>query len=369
MDRSILVFTTSLVVSVCAVLSAFGFRGRVNTVGIDLGTTYSVVAINEFGKVRVFSDDQNLTLTLSAVGFSTDGITVGREARHAETYIYDAKRFIGRPFVQDHPYPFETVPNGTTTGFKLNPALGFGSSITPEDVGSIIVRRLKQIAEADLGHGVSQAVICVPASFDAAQISATSVAFKRAGLKVARVMPEPVAAACAYGLHKRDVSHVLVYDFGGGTLDVSVLYVQDGSIEVVANGGDNDLGGTDLDQCLASRFQECCTERFALAEGMKIELSHADVVSRDCCGHVTVSRDDFERDCAHIFRRAIDIVLTTLENAMIDISLIDEVVLVGGSSRIPKIRQQLKDALGIHKLNTEIDPDVTVAVGAASILD
>lgn len=368
MDRSMLMLVTSLLVSTCAVLAAFGFRGRVNTIGVDLGTTFSVVAVNEFGNVRVFSDDMNLTLTPSAVGFSANGITVGREARHAATRIYDAKRFIGRPYVKEHPYPFETVPNGTSTGFKLNPSLGFGPSILPEDIGAIIVRRLKQIAEADLGHAVSQAVVCVPASFDAEQIRATSIAFKRAGLKVARVMPEPVAAACAYGLHKSK-GHVLVYDFGGGTLDVSVLYVQDGSIEVVANGGDNDLGGTDLDQCLAKKFDDCCKDRFKIAESMKIELSVKDEVSRDCCGHVTISRHDFETDCGHIFQRAIDIVLSTLENAMIDIALIDEVVLVGGSSRIPKIRQQLKDALGIHKLNTDIDPDVTVAVGAASILD
>lgn len=399
-----LIFAASALVSVCAILSALGFRGRVSVIGVDLGTTFSVVAVSEHGSVRVFSDPSGEVLLPSAVAFLEDGrVLVGREARnHADArhVIYDAKRFIGRQFAdpsvatQAAGYSFAVVANGTETAFGLDQALGHGKAVSPEDVGAHVVRTLKSFAIEDLGHDIRQAVICVPASFGPDQIRATGEAFKRAGLSVARVMPEPVAAACAYGLQRKpNVSHILVYDFGGGTLDVSVLYVRDGSIEVVTNGGDNNLGGTDFDRCVAGGFptlevpdEQCGHEVCAphvlvrLATEMKIELSAAPVASRVCLAgprcdalhpmNLTLTRLAFETSvCGHLFDRAIHVVQKTLDDAMIRTADIDEVVLVGGTSRIPKVRSQLKHLLEVDRLNTEIDPDVTVAVGAASILD
>lgn len=410
-DKSMVILVVSVMVSACAVLSALGFRGRVSVIGVDLGTTFSVVAVRENdGNVRVFRDQEGHVLTPSAVAYLPEGrVVVGRgakESRDARHSIYDAKRFIGRryrdPSVADQAkgYSFDVVANGTETAFALDPSLGHGPSVSPVDVGAAIVSFLKAVAQRDLGHDVSQAVVCVPAGFEARQIQATADAFKLAGLKVARVMPEPVAAACAYGLQKKpNISHILVYDFGGGTLDVSVLYVRDESIEVVTNGGDNDLGGTDFDHCVASSFAskvdtlpptECPSRQqpdvcwphvvLSFAEAMKIEVSHSPRATRTClvgpsCDDLhpvslTLTRDDFETSlCGHLFDRAIGVVDSTLSDAMIPKSDIDEVVLVGGTSRIPKVRSMLKSALGVDRLNTEIDPDVTVAVGAASVLD
>mmetsp|Transcript_18008 Transcript_18008/g.56494 ORF Transcript_18008/g.56494 Transcript_18008/m.56494 type:complete len:410 (-) Transcript_18008:148-1377(-) len=407
-DKSILIFAVSALVSACAVLSALGFRGRVSVIGVDLGTTFSVVAVSEQGRVRVFRDEAGEALTPSAAAFAAGGrVLVGREAlRHGDArhVIYDAKRFIGRRFAdpsvaaQAGGYSFSVVRNGSETAFALEPRLGHGPAVSPEEVGAHVVRRLKALATTDLGHGVRQAVMCVPAGFGPEQIRATGEAFKRAGLGVARVMPEPVAAACAYGLQRKpNVSHVLVYDFGGGTLDVSVLYVRDGSIEVVTNGGDNDLGGTDFDHCIADSFpgpfdlprdapcddaDDLCAPHvlLRLAEQIKIDLTDATAATRTCRAGPTcdalrpvslsLDRDTFQSSlCAHLFDRALKVVHHTLSGAMIDKADIDEVVLVGGTSRIPHVRNQLRAALQVDRLNTEIDPDVTVAVGAASILD
>jgi molecular chaperone DnaK (HSP70) len=212
-------------------------------------------------------------------------------------------------------------------------------------------------------------------------------------------MPEPVAAAVAYGLHKKEnVHHILVFDFGGGTLDVSILYVQKGSIEVVANGGDNDLGGTDFDGCIADDLTkqvnavasstdcddfvttEPCEPHVLqqLAEEMKVQVSSVDSVSRKCAARtkkgceeleLILTKQRFEKTCAHLFQRALKTVDDTLVNGMLTKKDVDEVVLVGGTSRVPHMRDLLRKSIGVSKLNLEIDPDVTVAVGAASILD
>lgn len=374
---------------------------------VDLGTTFSVAAVSEKGLVRVFKDAEGEVLTPSAVAFLPAGrLLVGRQAREhpeARHVIYDAKRFIGRRFsepsvqAQAAGYSFAVVANGSETVFALDVSLGHGVAVAPEEVGAHVVRYLKSIAMKDLGHGIRQAVICVPASFGPEQIRATGDAFKRAGLSIARIMPEPVAAACAYGLQRKpNISHILVYDFGGGTLDVSVLYVRDGSIEVVTNGGDNDLGGTDFDHCIAKHLgvhdvptlpcgrddRRVCSPHnlLHLATEIKLDLSDEQSATRFCLAgltcetlqpiNLTLSRPDFEtRVCGHLFDRAISVVDRTLTEAMIDTEDIDEVVLVGGSTRIPKVRSQLKVALRVNRLNTDIDPDVTVAVGAASVLD
>ncbi|MEO1479090.1 MAG: Hsp70 family protein [Bacteroidota bacterium] len=411
--QSLLILGVSALVATCAVLSALGFRGRASTVGIDLGTTYSVIAISDaraaemaglkdtfVPAARVIAYEDGEVLTPSVVGFDQGRPVVGRdvaERREEDLWpvVRDAKRFIGRAF-EDAPaareYQFRVVRNGSRAAFELG-----GASVLPEDIGALVVRRLVEEAKRDLGHDVvTSAVIAVPAAFGADQIRATADAFKLAGLRVARILKEPVAAAVAYGLNKKPgVDHVLVYDFGGGTLDVSVLYVQDGSVEVVANHGDNDLGGTDFDHCLLRALQAALAEDqsahaeeeedsasgedcgrasvlLRLAEALKIELSAADSATIRCRGDktLTVTREAFETAlCGHLFARAVATVHETLETSMIRTSDIDEVVLVGGTSRIPKVRSDLRTALGVTKLNTDIDPDVTVAVGAASVID
>ncbi|KAJ1455154.1 heat shock protein 70 family [Pelagophyceae sp. CCMP2097] len=404
-DSSILIFVVSVLVSGCAMMSAMGFRGRVSVVGIDLGTTYSVVAVSEGGKVRIFRDSQNRSLTASTVAFLKDGVVlVGEAARwhkdvDARHVIYDAKRFIGRRFddesvaAQAKGYSFQVVQNETGFGvaFSLDPALGHGSRVSAEAVGAHVLKHLMSIVHADLGHDlVTRSVIAVPAGFSADQTRATATAYKKAGLSVARIMPEPVAAAVAYGLQRRaNVHHVLVYDFGGGTLDVAILYVQDGSIEVVANGGDNDLGGTDFDSCIenelaaqvaataASTSEVCanaCAKSFLaqLSERMKIRLSDEEHVVESCCGgavQLQMTQEDFFFACSALFQRATAVVHATLADANLTTDDIDEVVVVGGTSRMPKVREDLRWALKVDHLNTEIDPDVTVAYGAASILD
>ena len=421
LDSSMLILFVSLLVSACAVASALGFRGRVEVVGIDLGTTYSVVAVSEGRKgVRVFDDPSRGKLTASTVAFLKGGaVAVGAAAKaHAAKdprhVLFDAKRFIGRDFddesvaLQAKKYTFEVVKDANSTGcaFALD-VPGHPATATPVDVGAEVVKALMRTVHDDLGHeNVKRAVIAVPASFGPAQIAATGDAFKAAGLKVVRVMPEPVAAAVAYGLHKKkDVNHVLVYDFGGGTLDVSILYVQDGSIEVVANGGDNDLGGTDFDQCVAedlaadvaaqtgagdsvARASGCeareplCARHVLASMGERLKIAVSDAASADaaclapresCDDLVRVefayTRKRFENACDHLFVRAIDTVARTLDEGMLTHRDIDEVVMVGGTSRVPRVRDTLRDHLRVDKLNTEIDPDVTVAVGAASILD
>jgi len=411
----ILILFVSVLVAFCAVLSALGFKGRVEVVGIDLGTTYSVVAVSEGRKVRLFEDPKRGKLTASTVAFLRGGeILVGEAARRHGVkdpahVIFDAKRFIGRTFddptvaEQAGKYAFSVEPlkNDTTrVAFGLN-VEGQPAQTTPELVGAEVVKALMRTVEADLGHqNVKRAVIAVPASFGPPQIAATGEAFKAAGLKVARVMPEPVAAAVAYGLHKKaDIHHILVFDFGGGTLDVSILYVQKGSIEVVANGGDNDLGGTDLDACVAGNLTAqaalalgdeglaaaatCDTAKppcaphviVGLAEQLKVAVSGVESASRSCSAcdgravPLELSRAAFEEACAPLFERAVATVQTTLDEGMLTRSDVDEVVLVGGTSRIPIMRERLRAHLQVPRLNTEIDPDVTVAVGAASILD
>ena len=409
MSGHILILFVSVLVAVSAVLSALGFKGRVEVIGVDLGTTYSVAAVSEKGRVRVFEDPVRGKLTASTVAFLQDGgVLVGNQAkRHAlkdpKNVIYDAKRFIGRKYddpsvgEQAKKYAFAVVENTTThdAAFRVH-----GRTIAPSEVGAEVVKALLKTVNDDLGHeNVKRAVIAVPASFGAAQTAATGEAFKAAGLRVARVMPEPVAAAVAYGLHKKEnVHHILVFDFGGGTLDVSILYVQKGSIEVVANGGDNDLGGTDFDGCIADDLTkqvtavsvdtDCddfvTTEPCAphvlqqLAEEMKVQVSSTDTVSRKCAARtkkgceeleLTLTKQRFEKTCAHLFQRALKTVDDTLTNGMLTKKDVDEVVLVGGTSRVPHMRELLRKSIGVSKLNLEIDPDVTVAVGAASILD
>jgi molecular chaperone DnaK (HSP70) len=295
-----------------------------------------------------------------------------------------------------------------------------------------VLKFLLGITADFLGHNqVNKAVIAVPAKFDANQRKATADAYKNAGLKVVRVIEEPTAAAVAYKLHKKsNIHHILVYDFGGGTLDVSILYVSKGSVQVYATDGDETLGGSDFDICLSNTIQEriesvtskkishthvqtdafsqgmvkdlCTLSTIRIkAEEIKKQLTYNDHVEFNChlpepaedstlavssspqatsvsgspssipLGPVafTVSKaEDFEKGCQHLFQRALLPVTRLLDGLEMSKDDIDEVVLVGGSTRIPLVKQQLREYFG-KELNDNIDPDITVAYGAASILD
>ena len=258
-----------LLVLACAYLAHRGFRGRVNTIGVDLGTTFSVVGVNVDNQVHIVTDAQGHRLFPSVVSYLPDGVVVAaheaaaRLGDHPRDTIYNSKRFIGRSLADDgvleyassHPFTVRSVGTDVSPygqiGFQLSTlATGHATStLSPEAVGAEVLRHLLRVTADYLGYSqVTRAVIAVPAKFNAAQRAATGAAFAAAGLKVARVMEEPTAAAVAYQLHKkRDIHHILVYDFGGGTLDVSVLYVHKGSVEVYATDGDEELGGGDFD--------------------------------------------------------------------------------------------------------------------------
>ena len=261
----------SIVVAVCAALAALGFRGRVSTIGVDLGTTFSVVGVSINGKVMIIEDKNGNKIFPSVVAFENDG-SVAAVSYGALPYlsmkpqntIYNAKRFMGGNLVDETTiayaaaHPYKVIPanlaNNTKVGFEL-PQIGTDTKpivVTPENVGTQVLKHLLSLTATFLGHNqVNKAVICVPAKFTPAQRAATGEAYKAAGLKVVRVLEEPTAAAVAYKLHKKsNIHHILVYDFGGGTLDVSLLFVSKGSVQVYATDGDETLGGSDLDTCL-----------------------------------------------------------------------------------------------------------------------
>lgn len=278
----------------------------------------------------------------------------------------------------------------TSMGISNYSAIGFNVTnrrkiVTPEEVGSYVLKGLLKVTSLFLGHNqVKKAVIAVPAKFNEQQRAATGLAYKLAGLKVVRVIEEPTAAAVAYQLHKKkNIHHILVYDFGGGTLDVSILYIAQGSVQVYATDGDETLGGSDLDLCLQDyilsklprdtvKDAHIPTIRL-LAEYTKKLLSSDDsahvLVPLNGSNHtIHVVRSDFETTCSNIFDRSLVPVTRLLGGLEMSPNDIDEVVLVGGTTRIPKIKAMLKSFFG-KELNDHIDPDITVAYGAASILD
>lgn len=317
-----------------ATLSAFGFRGRVHTVGIDLGTTFSVVAVKLNGTVEVIPDREGRFATPSVVSFRPDGsVLVGHDAtpflaKDPNRTIYNAKRFIGRRFsdavVQEERsrHPFKVV-----AARDDDDAVRFSTDhgeIAPEDVGTHILRTLKKSAQIFLGH--SQAVttvVAVPADFGSSARKATRRAFEAAGFSVVRVIDEPTAAAVAYGLHRcSDVHHVLVFDLGGGTLDTSLIHINEGSVQVLLEDGDAHLGGEDFDASMMTllrrRFAELppsssCLSHASLkkmAERAKRELSVSPETSVSCGDsegrgtfRTVVSRHDFEEEAADLFDR------------------------------------------------------------------
>jgi molecular chaperone DnaK len=365
-------------------------------IGIDLGTTNSVVAVMEGKEPKVIANKEGNRLTPSVVAFNDKGETlVGDIARrqavtNPKRTIYSIKRFMGRRHNEvageEKMVPYEVV-GGPEDYVKVKAG---DQTCTPPEVSAKVLRSLKESAESYLGHKVNKAVITVPAYFNDAQRQATKDAGQIAGLEVMRIINEPTAAALAYGLEKKAQEKIVVFDLGGGTFDVSVLEVADGVFRVISTNGDTHLGGDDFDQTLINhvadqfkkeqgidlrkdtmalqRLQEAC-------EKAKKELSSAQstdinlpFITADASGpkhlQVTITRAQFEQMCDALVERCRGPVVQALKDAKLDPKDIDEVVLVGGSTRIPKVQELVKKLFN-KEPHKGVNPDEVVALGAA----
>jgi len=464
------------------IMGMMGFRGRATTAGIDLGTTNSVICIQApskgIGNITCIPDANGSPIIPSVVSFlgdksdrkanrkkekasksqltqhkdffpPTSHVVVGHLAKnriesHPHQTIYHAKRLLGRSYqdpavvAMQKEVEFEMSDNEDEEYDTVQIDIKHDNSVvvSPSQIGAYVVHYMMDLAANHLGHGnVQSAVICVPAKFNAQQRAETAMAFRQAGVKVSRIIEEPTAAALAYGLHKKEgVEYILVYDFGGGTLDVSLLHVTEGFADVMGIDGDELLGGADFDagiaHFLADKFsvdvdtaslktlrndegniipeseleeqllKNCpklsttplCTlsSLHTISENLKIQLSSSNPVSASCfvapkevqnkniklfCSALQnipleLTLKDFDTVIApSLYRRSILPIQRLLKELALSAEDIDEVVMVGGTTRMPQIRQLVKEELRIEELNTHIDPDLTVAYGAASIID
>ena len=364
-------------------------------IGIDLGTTNSVVAVMEGGEPTVIQNAEGSRITPSVVAFSKTGERlVGQVAKrqavtNPENTIFSIKRFMGRRFSEVNeemkmvPYTVVAAANGDVRVKVGN------EEYAPPQISAMILQKLKQAAEEYLGQPVTKAVITVPAYFNDAQRQATKEAGQIAGLEVMRIVNEPTAAALAYGLDKKKDETIAVYDFGGGTFDISILEVGEGVVEVKATNGDTHLGGDNLDQriieWIVSEFRksdgiDLSKDRMALqrlkeaAEKAKMELSsvmETDInlpfITADQSGpkhlQMRLSRSKFEQLVDDLLQKTVGPAKQALADAGLDPSKIDEVVLVGGSTRIPRVQQIVKDLFG-REPHKGVNPDEVVAIGA-----
>src|SRR6186713_2631118 len=365
-------------------------------IGIDLGTTNSVVAVMEGGEPVVITNPEGGRLTPSVVAFTKSGERlVGQVAKrqavtNPENTVFSIKRFMGRKFDEVNeemkmvPYSVAAAPNG-----DVRVKIG-SETYAPPQISAMVLQKLKQAAEEYLGQQVTKAVITVPAYFNDAQRQATKDAGQIAGLEVMRIVNEPTAAALAYGLDKKKDETIAVYDFGGGTFDISILEVGEGVVEVKATNGDTHLGGDNLDQrvidWIITEFKktdgiDLTKDRMALqrlkeaAEKAKMELStvmETDInlpfITADQSGpkhlQMKLTRARFEQLVDDLLQKTVEPTKQALADAGVDPSKIDEVVLVGGSTRIPKVQQIVKE-LFRKEPHKGVNPDEVVAVGAA----
>jgi len=366
--------------------------------GIDLGTTNSAMAVVEGGEAKIIENKEGARTTPSIVAISKNGersvgVLAKRQAvTNPHNTIFSVKRLIGRKFndaeVQRDkkllPYEIKEASDG---GVEVK----MGDKwLNPAEISAMILQKLKADAEAKIGETISEAIITVPAYFDDAQRKATKIAGEIAGFKVDRVINEPTAAALAYGLNKKKDQQICVYDFGGGTFDISILDVGADTVEVKATGGDTHLGGDDFDQKImdwvVDEFKkengiDLAKDNLALqrikesAEKAKIELSgsmeteiNLPFITSDQSGPkhllLKLSRAQFENMVAEYIDRSIDLVKKTLKEANLEAKDIEEVVLVGGQTRMPKMQEEVKKLFG-KEPNKEVNPDEVVAIGAA----
>lgn len=375
-------------------------------VGIDLGTTFSCVSTYEFktGNVTVYKDENGKNIIPSVVAILDQDVLIGYKAveqieTNSKNTIFDAKRFIGKKFNKQQissltkNYAFDVDLDADNNPiFKVKLSNGT-KTFSPEDIGALILAKLKKMAEKEIKRPINLAVVSVPADFDEVQRNATIEAGRRAGLKVVRVINEPTAAALAYGLHKKAGTNVvIVIDFGGGTLDVSLLYVQGGMFVTMAMSGNNRLGGQDVNNNLINFFRRKIIEKHGnidinaydlqvirdeveLLKKNLTDLSSAIFhVSLQSISEVTqekvnfayeMSREEFNKVNEELFKKVLEPVEKVLEESETTPALVDEIVLVGGSTRIPKVREIIADYF--KKVpNTSIDPDIAVGTGVAA---
>ena len=369
-------------------------------IGIDLGTTYSCVGVWQNDRIEIIANDQGNRTTPSFVAFTDTERMIGDSAKNQAAQnptntIYDSKRLIGRAYSDKiaqsdiKQFPFKTIDKGNDKPAFEVQYKGETKQFLPEEIGSMVLVKMKETAEAYLGTEVKKAVITVPAYFNDAQRAATKDAGAIAGLEVLRIINEPTAAAIAYGLDKQtsQEKNVLIFDLGGGTFDVSILSIEDGIFEVKATAGDTHLGGEDFDDRLVNHFvqefkrkhkKDITTNARAMrrlrtnCERVKRTLSTATQANIEIDSlfdgidfFSSITRARFEELCMDLFRKTMEPVEKVLKDSKIPKNDIFEVVLVGGSTRIPKVQQLLSDFFNGKELSKSINPDEAVAYGAA----
>ncbi|KAB5550638.1 hypothetical protein PHYPO_G00056100 [Pangasianodon hypophthalmus] len=400
----------SIIGSVILALFLAGYLGqqylpppKPRVIGLDLGTTFCSVGVFQpgTGDVEVIGDEKGRKSIPSVVSFTATGVYAGHEGQeladiNPQNTVYDAKRFIGKIFDQttldqeSARYPFKVVLNNGSAEFLLNTNSKF--TVSPEFIGSRLLLKMKKMAEEHLGVPIDKAVISVPAEFDERQRNYTIRAASLAGLDILRVINEPTAAAMAYGLHKVDVFNVLVVDLGGGTLDVSLLNKQGGMFLTRAMAGNNKLGGQDFSQRLFQYVSERVLQQYGVApslkediqrlrqavEEAKLSLTMKSSVSLKVPLHLQttgaqeelvtfqqeLSRQLFEELNADLFQKILAPIETVLAEGHLEKDEVDEVVLVGGSTRIPRVRQIISEYFG-KEVNTRVDPDLAVVTGVS----
>ncbi|CDS39566.1 heat shock protein 71 kDa protein [Echinococcus multilocularis] len=368
-------------------------------IGIDLGTTFSCVGVFQKNRVKIIANDQGNRTTPSCVAFTDKGRLIGEAAINQAAVnptntVFGVKRLIGRSFNDEEVqsdmkhWPFKVINSKGKPKIEVQHC-GETKQIVAEQISAMVLTKMKETAETYLEEKVTDAVITVPAYFNVGQRQATIDAAKIAGLNVLRLINEPTAAAIAYGIDKRSnrQRNVLIFDWGGGTFDVSILSMENGKFDVKAVGGDTHLGGEDIN----SRLVDCCVEKFKkdhkgkdLTTSMKAigrlrkacETAKRMLSTAECANigiellfegidfSMTLTRAQFERLCSDLFSHTMNAVKTALSEAKMDKADIHEILLVGGSTRIPKVQSMLQDFFTTSKLNKCINPDEAVAHGA-----